>query len=138
MGTNDNGIVLETLKCFFSCCTSLSYWAYARCVSRGAARLVTPLSLPVVGEFKCADGRRCLPMDQVCDGKPHCPDHSDESDCWKPSKSCQHRCDDNKRCLPKSFLCDGERDCQDGSDESNCGRNPMGPLFSDRFSLHID
>lgn len=74
-------------------------------------------------EFQCAHGKKCLPSAQVCDGRPHCRDHSDELDCWERTKSCEHRCADNKRCIPAKFLCDGERDCVDGTDEVDCGKS---------------
>ncbi|XP_037547982.1 very low-density lipoprotein receptor-like [Nematolebias whitei] len=62
----------------------------------------------------------CIPETEVCDGKPQCRDQSDERDCWKQTKSCEHRCADAKRCIPKKFICDGEQDCLDGSDEVDC------------------
>uniref|UniRef100_A0A672J8X0 Uncharacterized protein n=1 Tax=Salarias fasciatus TaxID=181472 RepID=A0A672J8X0_SALFA len=67
----------------------------------------------VAGEFQCAHGKMCIPEAQVCDGRSHCRDNSDEMNCWKPTKTCEHRCADGKRCLPKKLLCDGERDCPD-------------------------
>uniref|UniRef100_A0A3P8R0G2 Uncharacterized protein n=1 Tax=Astatotilapia calliptera TaxID=8154 RepID=A0A3P8R0G2_ASTCA len=78
------------------------------------------LSTP--GEFQCAHGKMCIPEVQVCDGRWQCQDHSDEADCQKPIKSCEHRCADGKRCIPKKFLCDGEKDCVDGSDEVGCSK----------------
>lgn len=65
----------------------------------------------------------CILEAQVCDGRPHCRDQSDEMDCWKPTKNCEFRCADGRRCIPKKFVCDGERDCLDGMDEFGCGRN---------------
>ncbi|XP_075935564.1 uncharacterized protein LOC142935234 [Anarhichas minor] len=62
----------------------------------------------------------CIPEAEVCDGRWQCRDQSDELDCWKGTKSCEHRCADGKRCIPKKFLCDGERDCLDGTDEVGC------------------
>lgn len=70
----------------------------------------------------------CIPEAEVCDGKSQCRDQSDELDCWKPTKSCEHRCADGKRCIPKKFLCDGERDCLDGTDEVGCGKS-SDPFF---------
>lgn len=78
--------------------------------------------LNFLGEFQCAHGKMCIPETEVCDGKSQCRDQSDERDCWKQTKSCEHRCADRKRCIPKKFICDGERDCLDGSDEMDCGR----------------
>ncbi|TNN86282.1 Low-density lipoprotein receptor-related protein 2 [Liparis tanakae] len=77
------------------------------------------------GEFQCSHGNMCIPEAQVCDGKSQCSDRSDELDCWKPTKSCEHRCADGKRCIPKKFLCDGEKDCLDGTDEVGCASAPL-------------
>uniref|UniRef100_A0A3B3QJP4 Si:dkey-88l16.3 n=1 Tax=Paramormyrops kingsleyae TaxID=1676925 RepID=A0A3B3QJP4_9TELE len=75
------------------------------------------------GQFQCAHGKKCIDMEQVCDGVAQCQDRSDELECWKPSKSCAHRCDNKTRCVPESFRCDGEKDCLDGTDELGCGLN---------------
>lgn len=60
-------------------------------------------------------------MNQVCDGTPQCLDKSDETGCWKPSRSCSMRCDSDTHCIPEVFICNGIRDCLDGTDEANCG-----------------
>lgn len=77
------------------------------------------LHLP--GQFQCRHGRKCIDRKQVCDGVPQCPDNSDESTCWKPTRSCALRCDQNKLCIPEVFICNGIQDCWDGSDETDCG-----------------
>lgn len=33
------------------------------------------------GQFKCAEGVRCVPAAWRCDGRVHCADASDELDC---------------------------------------------------------
>ncbi|CAI5666582.1 unnamed protein product [Oreochromis niloticus] len=92
------------------------------CKKANASDFILDCLLSTPGEFQCAHGKMCIPEAQVCDGRLQCRDHSDEADCQKPIKSCEHRCADGKRCIPKKFLCDGEKDCVDGSDEVGCNQ----------------
>ncbi|KAF2367999.1 Laminin EGF domain [Trinorchestia longiramus] len=64
----------------------------------------------------------CIPDHALCDGVPHCPDGSDETQC-SPAVSCardEWMCGDKFGCIPLSLRCDGVLHCSDGSDEYNC------------------
>lgn len=85
-----------------------------------------------IGDFLCRDRRHCIPKTQVCDGRSHCNDGSDEISCQSlvqpasPTKILKCRfgsklCRDGTLCVLPSHICDGEPDCQDGSDEEECG-----------------
>ncbi|XP_028038823.1 low-density lipoprotein receptor-related protein 8-like [Bombyx mandarina] len=73
------------------------------------------------GEWRCADGARCVPRAWRCDGRPHCADGSDELDCtWNTTcREGQFRCATSGLCIAASWRCDGDADCgpRDNSDE---------------------
>ena len=86
--------------------------------------------LPCDGlQFRCASGD-CVPLSLRCDGRPHCPDGSDEACgcaefCTGPS---EFLCHDNL-CVTgpdSSPRCDGLSQCSDGSDEFSCPASSCG------------
>ena len=44
--------------------------------------------------FQCNDGKKCLAMEEVCDGKPQCHDNSDEFGCEEACQklTCSYKC----------------------------------------------
>ncbi|KAL4107717.1 hypothetical protein QTP88_018013 [Uroleucon formosanum] len=58
--------------------------------------------------FPCVDNSGCVDTENWCDGRIHCNDASDESQC-----NCKQRIDKDK-------LCDGYYDCPSGEDELGC------------------
>lgn len=58
--------------------------------------------------FPCMDNSGCVETDNWCDGRVHCNDASDETQC-----NCKERIDKDK-------LCDGYYDCPGGEDELGC------------------
>ncbi|XP_076314913.1 LOW QUALITY PROTEIN: uncharacterized protein LOC143227344 [Tachypleus tridentatus] len=69
-------------------------------------------------EFSCrTDSSICISLTQLHDGKPDCPDKSDE-ECLPGEFQCQT----SRQCIPEDRVRDGWEDCRDGSDE-DCGSN---------------
>lgn len=74
-------------------------------------------------QFKCVDGKSCVPETWQCDGYPDCEDGSDEGEhCLKTQCSeTMFRCQSTGRCIPRNWVCDGESDCPDSADdEKDC------------------
>lgn len=72
--------------------------------------------------FLCANNRTCLPLGQVCNGNPECPDGSDEgSECHNLFDcivhSCSHDCihlPTGPKCVcPQGYERKDDRTCED-------------------------
>ena len=89
------------------------------------------------GYTKCADNLQCIRKRDICDGRVHCNDASDEL-CFDPclkipfshrEKSIIRRCpEDYSVCLPVEQYCDGIAQCPDVGDEiqSSCACEDWG------------
>ncbi|XP_033248130.1 sortilin-related receptor [Drosophila miranda] len=69
-------------------------------------------------KHRCGSGD-CIQLDQLCDGRAHCLDASDETvemcgKVWCPGYS--FRCSYGA-CVASTVVCDGQHDCVDASDE---------------------
>ena len=71
-------------------------------------------------EFSCADGSKCIPESDKCDGNVQCFDGSDEAPSMCGCKSEEFKCPDEELCIPEKETCNAKTDCKDGSDEENC------------------
>lgn len=84
--------------------------------------------LPAQGMFACNKSSeydldiRCIPSDQVCNGKPQCPNGEDEgkicSEKLCPGKGCEHQCMETSKgpvcfCYPGFTLGADGRSCED-------------------------
>lgn len=72
--------------------------------------------------FPCLDNVGCVDVENWCDGRIHCDDASDETQC-----NCKERVDRDK-------LCDGYYDCPGGEDELGC----FGTQTANRFESVVN
>ncbi|KAJ7322393.1 hypothetical protein JRQ81_018680, partial [Phrynocephalus forsythii] len=75
-------------------------------------------------QLPCAQGSECVHYSHLCDGAPHCQDHSDESidTCGStqiPPCPGFFACN-NRMCVNVSRVCDHTPDCPQGEDELAC------------------
>ncbi|CAF0737282.1 unnamed protein product [Didymodactylos carnosus] len=72
--------------------------------------------------FVCYDNQTRIPLHELCNGRPDCPDSSDEDHCAVQTVCAvnEYKCDE--RCYPHTIICNGFIDCFDGSDEQNCSQ----------------
>ncbi|XP_076366897.1 uncharacterized protein LOC143255316 isoform X2 [Tachypleus tridentatus] len=73
----------------------------------------SPISCKEGTEFSCrTNSSICILLTELRDGKPDCPDKSDE-ECLPT----EFQCRTSHLCIPENRVCDGWEDCPDGSDE---------------------
>ncbi len=82
-------------------------------------------------QWKCHDNLRCIALKQICDGKHHCKDLSDEVEDMCLDYKCGNgfvKCADNLQCISNDQVCDDKVHCLDESDElceSSCLISPL-------------
>merc|ERR1711971_1095608 len=72
------------------------------------------------GQWQCRDNS-CFLREKVCDGRPDCPDGSDEAGiCESGDQNCPDflfSCASQDQCVSQVNICNGGQDCRDNSDE---------------------
>ncbi|MET0340977.1 MAG: LDL receptor domain-containing protein [Polyangiales bacterium] len=109
----------ETDRCLARCnvaaeCDDIRRFACDATTTRSAfTTCLTGCTQAPADGFACGDGTRVAHV-LVCNGKPNCPDGTDEDDC-------AHACGDGSAIEDGlGIACDGNEDCADGSDEAGC------------------
>jgi len=74
-------------------------------------------------QFQCPGTRKCISKYQLCDGKGHCEDNEDESNCNANSTLCSNGmvlCESSGQCISQRLVCNGFNDCLNNEDERYC------------------
>ncbi|XP_060875249.1 serine protease nudel isoform X2 [Metopolophium dirhodum] len=105
---NNENTSNQTIKNYYNSTKNAAAVTSAKSAARNNGDILTGnLDCPS-NTFPCVDNSGCVDTENWCDGRIHCNDASDESQC-----NCKQRIDKDK-------LCDGYYDCPSGEDELGC------------------
>lgn len=115
-------------------CLPNSLKCRVKCVNDAELKCEHSATACIEGQFQCRRRNStgspivCIPEEQLCDGRLHCPLGDDENLEFCKRRNCganQFACQSPGHCIASSRRCDGQMDCrrtglEDQSDEQNC------------------